>query len=82
MSGLEPLRGLLQVVEAFIEDKRRGVAAGTGASAAVAAAEGDLLGDLSSFLEGASLEELLSLRKRICLGGLRSIDDLLKGMNL
>jgi hypothetical protein len=76
MSSLEPLRGLLQVVEAFIARKRSMVI--NDAPARPETGEDELLGDLSSFLEGASLDELLALRHRICVGGLRALDQLLK----
>ena len=81
MSGLEPLRGLLQVVEGFIEDKKLGIDSPSCAAAGTSS-DGELLEDLSSFLATASLEELVSLRHRICLGGLQSVDQLLKGVDL
>jgi hypothetical protein len=78
MSGLEPLRGLLLVVETFIA-RKRGIAVEAG-PATPETGEDELLGDLSSFLESASLDELLALRHRICVGGLRSLDQLLKSV--
>jgi hypothetical protein len=76
MSSLEPLRGLLQVVEDSIVRKRD--MASSDVPTRADTNDDELLGDLSSFLEDASLDELLALRHRICAGGLRALDQLLK----
>lgn len=78
MDSLEPMRGLLQVVEASIA-RKRDLAPGD-VPAAPETGEDELLGDLSSFLEAASLDELLALRQRISVGGLRTLDQLLKSV--